>query len=496
MLVASLVIVTSAPLDAQQRAGQAPSVLTLEEAVRLVMTANRDLVDARLGYEGAGGQVREAWSSVYPTLDLNATYTRNLSVPESFLPRVILDPTAPPDELVPVKFGADNAWTFQLRAEQPLFRAAAFLGVGAAERYRRLQSEVVRGRSIDVVTRVKTVYYDVLLADEATRLSENTVRRVRQTLDETQKMNAAGLSSNYDVLRLQVELANLEPQLRRSKNAAEAARRRLAVELGFQNLDGVDVAGSLADVDLGEVVVEDAATARAVSLTVSGSGLELSAAPAQLTQESALELAQTNRSDLRQMELTAQLRRTELRVEQAEYLPRVTLFGVYSINAQHNGDPAFFGGSDRFRSYGRQVGVQVTLPLFGGFGRPARVEQKRVALEQVLTQRDLLVDNVENEVKTLLDAVQETRLRAQAQRLARTQAERGYEIARVQYREGISGQLEVTDAEVALRQSEFNVAEAVYDYLVARARLDQALGLEPRAVQEDRVALERGIGSR
>ena len=39
--------------------------------------------------------------------------------------------------------------------------------------------------------------------------------------------------------------------------------------------------------------------------------------------------------------------------------------------------------------------------------------------------------------------------------------------------------IEVTDAEVALRQSEFNYAEAVYDYLVARARLDQVLGMVP-----------------
>jgi outer membrane protein TolC len=37
------------------------------------------------------------------------------------------------------------------------------------------------------------------------------------------------------------------------------------------------------------------------------------------------------------------------------------------------------------------------------------------------------------------------------------------------------------DAEVALRQSEFNYAQAVYDYLVARARLDQATGDVPMA---------------
>jgi outer membrane protein TolC len=39
--------------------------------------------------------------------------------------------------------------------------------------------------------------------------------------------------------------------------------------------------------------------------------------------------------------------------------------------------------------------------------------------------------------------------------------------------------MELTDAEVALRQSEFNYAEAVYDYLSARAELDRAVGEIP-----------------
>jgi outer membrane protein len=54
-----------------------------------------------------------------------------------------------------------------------------------------------------------------------------------------------------------------------------------------------------------------------------------------------------------------------------------------------------------------------------------------------------------------------------------------------EYREGIGSRIEVTDAEVALRQSEFNYAEAIYDYLVARARLDEAAGTVP-LVDRDR----------
>jgi outer membrane protein len=487
-------IVVAAPLSAQERAQ--PDALTLEQALALALAGNRDLEDAQLAYRAAGGQVREAWSSVFPTLDLTAGFTRNLSVPQSFLPRIIFDPAADPNELVAVKFGADNQWSFQLRAEQPLFEASAFIGVGAADRYRRLQGEVVRGRAIEIVTRVKVAYYDVLLADEAVRLSENTIRRIRKTLDETTRMNEAGVASNYDVLRLQVELSNLEPGLRRAANAAASARRQLAVELNLERLDSVRVAGTLADLDLGEVTAPRPGASGALQPVHGGAELVLSDAPDQLTRESALELAHAARSDLRQLELTAQLRRTELRVEQSEYLPKVSLFGSYSINAQHNGRPVFFGSSENERSYGRQVGVQVTLPIFGGFRRPARIEQIRVALAQVVTQRDLLTDHVENQVRTLLDQVDEARDRAGAQRLALSQATRGFEIASAQYREGISSQLEVTDAEVALRQSEFNLAESVYDYLVARARLDEALGLGPAIDGEGRVAFNRESGDR
>ena len=83
--------------------------------------------------------------------------------------------------------------------------------------------------------------------------------------------------------------------------------------------------------------------------------------------------------------------------------------------------------------------------------------------------------NVEN--------AEEALLRARGQRLAVNQAQRGFEIASAQYREGLGSQLELTDSEVALRQSEFNYARAVYDYLVFKAQLDEAVGAVPMVEQ-------------
>ena len=62
-------------------------------------------------------------------------------------------------------------------------------------------------------------------------------------------------------------------------------------------------------------------------------------------------------------------------------------------------------------------------------------------------------------------------------------------IASAEYREGIGSQLQVTDAEVALRQAQFNYAQAIYDFLTARAQLELALGLVPERPGEFPVAV-------
>jgi outer membrane protein len=429
---------------------------TVERAVDAALERSRDIRDAELALGIAQRQVREAWGNVFPSVNMNALYTRNLTVPGSFLPRIFVDPNAGPDELVLVRFGADNVWNFSLRAEQPLFRAAAFIGVGAASRYEALQREALRGRAQAVVTRTRVAFFDVLLAEEGVRLTENTVARIRQSLDELRRMERAGLASSYDVLRLEVELANVEPALRRMRNSARAARRALAIEAGLPGLDDVEIAGSLATLDVD-------------SLHASAGELEGG------SRQDVIRAAVERRSELRQLELMESLRRAELRAEQSEYLPQVSLFGTYGINAQQSGSPVFFGDGAQ-RAYGRQVGVQVSMPLFSGMQRPARTAQQRLVIEQVRTQRALLEDQVEHQVNSFIDQVEEARARARAQRLAVQQARRGFEIATLQYREGISSALELTDAEGALRQSEFNYAEAVHDYLVARARLDEATG--------------------
>jgi len=465
---------TTLPAGAAGAAGAEPRILTLDQALLLAMDGNRDLRLARLALVEAEGMVSEAWGNVYPSVDFNTTYTRNLSPSVSFLPAIIFDPSAEEGDLVRVQFGAENVWSGSVSVEQPLFQAQAFIGVGAAGRFQALQEEGVRGQVHEVMTRVRILYYDLLLAQEQARLIERSVERVVQSLEETRALNRAGLASDYDVLRLEVELANLEPQLRRAANEARRMEREMVTELDLPAGTTIRPVGSLAQLRVDDPDANDPENARLIRFH----GVSLPAEVSDAVVEELFLRAHGENSAIQQAGLNAELRRAELQFERAEYLPRISLFGGYDIQAQHDGRPDFFGASGQ-RGYGRNVGVRVTIPLFTGFQRGARVEQRQASYRSAELERDVAADRLRDELRTLLEQADESRLRARSQGLAVEQAQRGYEIASAQYREGIGSQLELTDAEVALRQSEFNYAEAVFDYLSSRARLDRAVGVVP-----------------
>ncbi|MFH1575272.1 MAG: TolC family protein, partial [Acidobacteriota bacterium] len=194
-----------------------PVTLSMRDAVRIALNQSLDIQDAYLALEEAEERVSEAWSNVMPSVDFSGSYTRNIAPAVSFLPAQFFG--GEEGDYIKVKFGQDNAWASSFVLDQPLFEGQAFIGVGAAARYKGLQEEVLRGRAQDLVTRVRLGYYSLLLAQEEFRLITESVDRVRGSLDETEAMNRAGIAADYDVLRLQVELANLVPNLRRAENA-------------------------------------------------------------------------------------------------------------------------------------------------------------------------------------------------------------------------------------------------------------------------------------
>jgi len=166
------------------------------------------------------------------------------------------------------------------------------------------------------------------------------------------------------------------------------------------------------------------------------------------------------------------IRMSELNVKlnKAGYLPSLRAFGT--VQQQYQGDDFETG----FWAPAAFVGLNLNVPIFDGLNKKAKIQRARLELEKTRNQREELLRGIRLEVATA-----QTNYRSASERLERQQqnlelAERIYETAQIKYREGVGSSLEVTQAEQSLYSTQSNYMQALYDMLLAKERLEMALG--------------------
>lgn len=122
------------------------------------------------------------------------------------------------------------------------------------------------------------------------------------------------------------------------------------------------------------------------------------------------------------------------------------------------------------------ISFGVSLPIFDGFSRAARVSQARASQDDAregLRAQQLLI---EGQVQSELLQVQTNWQAAQIADTNRTAAQEQLTLARERYRLGSGTALEVADAQNAVTQAEAGYINAVYDYHTAVVGLEAAVG--------------------
>jgi outer membrane protein TolC len=126
---------------------------------------------------------------------------------------------------------------------------------------------------------------------------------------------------------------------------------------------------------------------------------------------------------------------------------------------------------------GWSAGVALTFPIFSGFLTKNQVEEAKAnfsaakANEETLRQSILL--DVQQAYLNLLvaeESISNTELTVK-------QATENLEIANGRYAAGVGNPIEVSDAEVSLAVAKLAYNQALYDYKVAQASIEKAMGI-------------------
>jgi len=412
--------------------------LNLEKSIELALEYNHDLKLAKFEKAKADEQVDEAWgSSLFPKISGFANYNRALKRGV-----IIIDA---PEFGFSGSFpqGTENTLTVGATLEQPLFTGAVFLAVRVARTYAEIQDKLVDASEAEVIVNVKKAYYSVLLADEVVKLAKMNLDFAKDNLSNTEAMFNAGIVPEYDYVRAKVQVQNLIPELQQAENSYVLSKNLLKL------VTGLDLST--------ELVVNDSLVLNEIPLTN--------------VQEFEEELVNRNHS-LKGLELTMQLRDDAVSYEFTKHFPELYFTGNWQTQAQENDIRPF----NRWR-YNNSVyiGFNLKIPIFDGFQTTSKVEQARIDLYQAQEEYNKTVEVLKNNLKDVLLSIDETKERLNSYKATIDEAELAYNIALKRYSSGVGTQLETIDAMVSLTRARVNYYNAIYEYYMLHAQLDQLL---------------------
>jgi outer membrane protein TolC len=120
--------------------------------------------------------------------------------------------------------------------------------------------------------------------------------------------------------------------------------------------------------------------------------------------------------------------------------------------------------------------VRLDVPIFNGLRTHGQVVEASAEYEKAKANRDLAQKGAAIEAAQARDEIERSQTTLLARRETVRQAQRAWELAGVRFKNGMSTQIEVSDARLQLQSSEVNEVQAMRDYLVAIAQLERAVG--------------------
>jgi len=287
-----------------------------------------------------------------------------------------------------------------------------------------------------VTFNVKQAYFGVLKAKRNRDVAEESVRQFQQHLEQAKGFFEVGTKPKFDVTKAEVDLSNAKLNLIRAESA---------LKLSFVNLNN-----AMGVPDASEYTVED----------------NLSFTKYEIKLDEAINNAYRTRPDMKS------LLSKKAAAERSVELAKKGYYPVINGNAGYSKSGQSFPLGD-----GWNLGVALSFPVFNGFLTKYQVEEASSTLKVIQANEEALKQGILLDVQQAflnLSVAEESIATAE---LTVKQANENFDIANGRYAAGVGNPIEVTDAEVLLSNAKTTYNQSLYDYKVARAGMEKAMGM-------------------
>ena len=424
-----LAVVTAARAEDLIQKGE---TLSLDRSIEIALKKHPNIFASAGAVDVNQARKRQAESQYYPQIDASAGYTR-------FQPSTISTGQTVVGVRRLEESNSFEQYNTNLTARQTIFdfgRRSSNVNI------QKLNIEASRADLANteeqVILNVKQAYYNLLRAKRTRAVAEDTVKQFEQHLNQAKAFYEVGTKPKFDVTKAEVDLSNARLGMITAENGV-----RLAI-VSLNNAMGVP--------DAPDYEIED----------------NLSFQKYEITADAAMELAYANRPELKSILAKKKAADEAVSLARSDYFPFLTGDAGWTW-AGKAGD---FATGD-----GWNAGLTVSIPIFSGFLTKGQVSEAKANLMILTANEEGLRQNVLLEVQQSLLNLREAAERIVTAELTAQQALENFDIANGRYAAGVGNPIEVTDAEVTLANAKTSNIQALYDYKIARANLEKAMGV-------------------
>ena len=420
-ILAIFIILTNTNLLAER--------LTLKESLEIAFQNSSEIHQAKEKIAEARAKKRESFTSFLPAIGSSSTFTQlggesTLSVSGS--PSI----TMTDQEL----------YDLNLNLKQPLFTGGKLTALyRQAEEATKVAEEDYQRVEINLIFKVKEAYYNILKMEKICAVSKEAVEQIKAHLKVVENFYKAGMSPKVDLLKAQVQLANIKQNLVEAENGLELARA------SFNNLLNRSLSAPIELVDV------------------------LSYQKNEFNLKDSIEKAVKLRPELKMQKIALKMAEEGLGIAKSDYLPAISLITNY--DQTKGSEPPI----DKWQKAWNAV-IAFELDIWNWGRTKEKVKQAKSVINQNQDALSLLKKAIELEIRNTFLNLQAAEKKILVVEKAVEQSREGFRMTDLRFKEGMATNTDVLDATTLQSQAETNYYQALYDCYLAEAALKRAMG--------------------
>ena len=411
--------------------------LTIDQSIQIGLKNSKMIHSSKMKVMAAEAQYDEANTNLFPSLNLSASYTRLSPIP----PFSVNTPFGKFDLSPSI---LDN-YQLKLSLQQPLFTGFKILSSIKAAKYNAssVKQDFTKDEQ-ELILNIKTSYWNLFKAHKIKSVIDENVDLVKAHLDDVQNFFKQGLATRNDVLKVEVQLSEAKLSQIDAKNS---------VQLAIVNLDNVLGLPLSTDIQVQDSVEMQRNDVKELDDLISE--------------------AMRNRPELKSLDYKVKASEANVTVAKSNWYPQVFLAGNYYYSKPNQ---RILPTQNEFKdTWDVSVGLQFDLWNWGANGD--KTTQAEAQLEQAKDGLHMFKDGITLEVTQSYYNTVKAQEKVMVSKQSVNQAEENYRVTNDKYKQGLTLNSELLDAEVALRQAKTNYVQSLVDYELAIAKLHRAIGL-------------------